>query len=86
MISWSYYGMKSWAYLFGDKWWIKQSFNLLFLFCTVLGTVSSFGAVVDFSDMMILGMAFPNLIGLWVLKDEVKRELQKYWAERKNVA
>ena len=86
MISWSYYGMKSWAYLFGDKWWIKQSFNLLFLFCTVLGTVSSFGAVVDFSDMMILGMAFPNLIGLWVLKDEVKRELQKYWTERKNVA
>ena len=86
MISWSYYGMKSWAYLFGDKWWIKQSFNLLFLFCTVLGTVSSFGAVVDFSDMMILGMAFPNLIGLWVLKDEVKRELQKYYAERKNVA
>jgi len=83
MISWSYYGMKSWAYLFGDKWWIKQSFNLLFLFCTVLGTVSSFGAVVDFSDMMILGMAFPNLIGLWVLKDEVKRELQKYFAERK---
>ena len=83
MISWSYYGMKSWAYLFGDKWWIKQSFNLLFLFCTVLGTVSSFGAVVDFSDMMILGMAFPNLIGLWVLKDEVKRELQKYWNERK---
>jgi AGCS family alanine or glycine:cation symporter len=86
MISWSYYGMKSWAYLFGEKWWIKQSFNLLFLFCTVLGTVSSFGAVVDFSDMMILGMAFPNLIGLWVLKDEVKRELQKYFAERKNVA
>ncbi len=83
MISWSYYGMKSWAYLFGEKWWIKQSFNLLFLFCTVLGTVSSFGAVVDFSDMMILGMAFPNLIGLWVLKDEVKRELQKYWNERK---
>ena len=86
MISWSYYGMKSWAYLFGDKWWIKQSFNLLFLFCTVLGTVSSFGAVVDFSDMMILGMAFPNLMGLGVLKDEVKRELQKYFAERKNVA
>lgn len=85
MISWSYYGMKSWAYLFGDKWWIKQSFNLLFLFCTVLGTVSSFGAVVDFSDMMILGMAFPNLIGLWVLKDEVKRELEKYFAERNQV-
>ena len=84
MVSWSYYGMKSWAYLFGDKWWIKQSFNLLFLFCTVLGTASSFGAVVDFSDMMILGMAFPNLIGLWILKDEVKRELRAYWKQVRN--
>lgn len=84
MVSWSYYGMKSWAYLFGDKWWIKQSFNLLFLFCTVLGTASSFGAVVDFSDMMILGMAFPNLIGLWILKDEVRRELRAYWKQVKN--
>jgi amino acid carrier protein len=83
MISWSYYGMKSWAFLFGDKWWIKQSFNFLFLFCTVLGTVSSFGAVVDFSDMMILGMAFPNLIGLWILKDEVMRDLKVYWKEVK---
>jgi len=83
MISWSYYGMKSWAFLFGEKWWIKQSFNFLFLFCTVLGTVSSFGAVVDFSDMMILGMAFPNLIGLWILKDEVMRDLKVYWKEVK---
>jgi len=83
MISWSYYGMKSWAFLFGEKWWIKQSFNFLFLFCTVLGTVSSFGAVLDFSDMMILGMAFPNLIGLWILKDEVMRDLKVYWKEVK---
>jgi alanine or glycine:cation symporter, AGCS family len=78
MISWSYYGMKSWAYLFGEKWWIKQSFNLLFMACTVVGTVSGLGAVVDFSDMMILGMAFPNILGLLLLSGEVKRDLKTY--------
>jgi AGCS family alanine or glycine:cation symporter len=79
MISWSYYGMKSWAYLFGEKNWIKQSFNILFMVCTVIGTVSGLGAVVDFSDMMILGMAFPNIIGLLIMSKEVKADLRAYW-------
>jgi AGCS family alanine or glycine:cation symporter len=83
MISWSYYGMKSWSYLWGEKWYVKQSFNLLFIICTVIGTVSSLGAVVDFSDMMILGMAFPNLIGLFMLQSEVKADLKVYWEELK---
>ena len=83
MVSWSYYGMKSWAYLFGEKYWVKQSFNLLFIFCTVLGTVSSLGAVVEFSDMMILGMAFPNIIGLFVMRKEVKNDLKEYLIDLK---
>ncbi len=84
MISWSYYGMKSWAYLFGEKWWIKQSFNLLFMICTVIGTVSGLGAVIDFSDMMILGMAFPNIIGLFILSGEVKKDLKAYMLDLKS--
>jgi len=83
MISWSYYGMKSWAYLFGEKNWIKQSFNILFMVCTVIGTVSGLGAVVDFSDMMILGMAFPNIIGLLIMSKEVKADLREYWKDLK---
>lgn len=78
MISWSYYGMKSWAYLFGEKWWIKQTFNVIFMICTVIGTVSGLGAVIDFSDMMILGMAFPNIIGLLIMSGEVKTDLKAY--------
>ncbi len=84
MISWSYYGMKSWAYLFGEKNWIKQSFNVLFMICTVIGTVSGLGAVVDFSDMMILGMAFPNIIGLLIMSKEVKEDLRTYMKDLKN--
>jgi AGCS family alanine or glycine:cation symporter len=83
MISWSYYGMKSWAYLFGEKNWIKQTFNVLFMTCTVIGTVSGLGAVVDFSDMMILGMAFPNIIGLLIMSGEVKADLKSYLKDLK---
>ncbi len=84
MISWSYYGMKSWAYLFGEKKWVKQVFNLIFMICTVIGTVSGLGAVVDFSDMMILGMAFPNIIGLIIMSKEVKLDLKTYMHDLKN--
>lgn len=84
MISWSYYGMKSWAYLFGEKRWVKQLFNLLFMICTVIGTVSGLGAVVDFSDMMILGMAFPNIIGLLIMSKEVKQDLKQYMFDLKS--
>jgi AGCS family alanine or glycine:cation symporter len=83
MISWSYYGMKSWAYLFGEKNWIKQTFNIVFMMCTVIGTVSGLGAVVDFSDMMILGMAFPNIIGLLIMSGEVKADLKAYLKDLK---
>jgi AGCS family alanine or glycine:cation symporter len=83
MISWSYYGMKSWAYLFGEKKWVKQMFNVLFMICTVIGTVSGLGAVIDFSDMMILGMAFPNIIGLLIMSKEVKQDLKLYMSDLK---
>jgi amino acid carrier protein len=78
MITWSYYGMKAWSYLFGEKKWTRHAFHFLFMACTVVGTVSGLGAVIDFSDMMILGMAFPNLIGLIIMAPEVRRDLREY--------
>jgi AGCS family alanine or glycine:cation symporter len=81
MITWSYYGMKSWTYLFGTGRWTRHTFHLIYMACTVVGTVSGLGAVIDFSDMMILGMAFPNLIGLVIMAPEVRRDLRTYLAD-----
>lgn len=86
MISWSYYGLKGFDFLagslseklFGSRKVAGQLFNLFFLFCIVVGTSSSLGAVMDFSDMMVLCMAFPNLIGLVLMSGEVKRDLEVY--------
>ncbi len=82
MISWSYYGLKSWQFLFGASRFSNVSYNLLFLSFTVLGCTMSLKAVTDLGDMMILSMAIPNLLALFILSSEVKRDLQNYLNER----
>lgn len=94
MISWSYYGLKGFDFLFGqwgEKYFGSRKitdtiFNLIFLFCIVIGTSSSLGPVMDFSDMMVLCMAFPNLLGLFFLASEVKTDLSKYMSKLKSGA
>lgn len=80
MISWSYYGLKAWTYLFGEKPIYKTLYKILFLVFVVVGSSVGLGAVLDFSDMMILGMAFPNILGLVLLSSEVRADMKKYFA------
>ena len=86
IISWSYYGVKSFDFLVGDfvekrfgkRILATRFYQIIFLIITAFGSILSLSAVVDFSDMLILAMAVPNLIGLYVLAPEVKRELKNY--------
>ncbi len=82
MISWSYYGLNGFKFLFGkyfksDKA-IRNVYYAIFLTFIIIGSASSLGAVVDFSDMMILSMAFPNIFTLYILAKEVKTDLRDY--------
>ena len=81
MISWSYYGLKAWQYVFGDSKFSSTLYKLLFLLFVVVGASSSLGTVMDFSDLMILAMAVPNILALYILLPKVKEELKKYWAK-----
>lgn len=76
MISWSYYGERCWAYLFGDEASIYYKF--LFLFFVFLGSVITSANVLDLSDLMILGMAFPNILGVFLLSPKVRAALDEY--------
>src|SRR5690606_22085977 len=84
MISWSYYGLRAWTFLFGRSKITEISYKLLFLVFIVIGSSVSLGAVLDFSDMMILAMALPNIVGLLLLSGEVRAELRDYWRKYKN--
>ena len=83
MISWSYYGLKSWTYLFGESRASDLTFKLLFLIFVIIGASMQLGAVIGFSDAMIFAMAFPNLLGCYFLLPVVKRELDSYWSDLK---
>jgi len=82
MISWSYYGLKGFIFL-SSKFWknIKIPtfiYQVLFLFFVILGSATDLTDVITFSDMMILGLAFPNLIGLLILNKEIRQDLNSY--------
>ncbi len=78
-ISWSYYGERCWVQLFGARTSIV--YKLLFLLFTFLGSVVTRGNILDFSDLMILGMSFPNLLGVFLLSGIVRHQLDKYWGK-----
>ena len=78
MISWSYYGMQGWKFLFGKGKITDLVYKVLFLMFVVVGASISLGAVIDFSDAMIFAMVVPNIIGVIMLSPVIKKELSKY--------
>ncbi len=78
MISWSYYGLQSWKYLFGRGKAADIVYKILFLVFVIIGASATLDAVIKFSDAMILALVFPNMIGLVMLFPKVKEEINKY--------
>lgn len=81
MISWSYYGERCWSFLFGKDQ--TQPYRYIFCIFVWVGCVASLDNVVDFSDLMILSMAFPNILGVILLSGKVKEQLDEYWSNAK---
>ncbi len=81
IISWSYYGERCWEYLFGAE--RTYAYRIIYVLCVLIGSVVNLGAVLDFSDMMILSMAFPNVLGVVLLSPKVRRDLVDYWRRYK---
>lgn len=78
MISWSYYGLQAWKYLFGKGKIVDIAYKVLFLLFVVIGSAATLDAVIKFSDAMILALVFPNMIGLLFLFPKVRQEMKRY--------
>lgn len=78
MISWSYYGLQAWKFLFGRGKAMDLTYKFLFLVFIVIGAAASMDSIWAFSDAMIFAMVFPNMVGLYFLFPEVKRQLNRY--------
>ena len=81
MISWSYYGERCWERLFGPRSTVL--YKIMYVTAVFVGAIANLGAVLDFSDMMILSMAFPNIFGVVLLSPQVRRDLMDYWRRYK---
>ena len=78
MISWSYYGLQSWKYLFGRGRAADLTYKVLFLVFVIIGAAASMNSIWAFSDAMIFAMVFPNMVGLYFLFPVVKKQLARF--------
>ena len=81
MISWSYYGLKGWTYLVGERPFAIRAFQIVFCGFIVLGCLLELDAVLRLSDALIFVVALPNVVGLYVMAPEVRALLDSYWDE-----
>lgn len=80
MISWSYYGLKGWTYLFGEGDRGQLVYKLIFCAFVALGCMVQLGPILDISDALVFLICVPNILGLYILSPIVKRELDSYMA------
>ncbi len=78
LITWSYYGLQAWQFLFGKNVIVALAYKLLFCIIIVAGAAASMSSAIDFSDASLFAMSVPNLIGVYVLMPVVSRELRKF--------
>lgn len=78
MITWSYYGQKCLTYLCGERAWVIIAYKIAFCGFVVIGASTDLNNIISFTDAMILSMGIPNIIGLYLLAPEIRRDLQEY--------
>ena len=76
MVTWSYYAERAWNFLFGAKSLVF--FYLIFCSFTFLGGILSLGPIVDFGDLLILVMAIPNGLGLYLMCGTIRAKVEEY--------
>lgn len=81
MLAWAYYGTKAWTYVFGESRSKEFTFSLIFCVFIVIGAAVQLEAILGIADALIFIMAIPNLVGLYILAPEIKRDLKAYFEE-----
>lgn len=81
LISWAYYGQKAWTFLLGEGKKRVLTFNLIYCLFIIVGSVMNVQSVIDITDAMMIAMCIPNVIVLYILAPEIKRDLKDYLAK-----
>ncbi len=85
LITWSYYGLQAWQFLFGKSKIMENLFKVIFCLVIVIGSAASMDKAIDFSDASLFAMSIPNLIGVYLLLPVVRREYADFLAHARAV-
>ncbi len=85
LVTWSYYGLQSWQYIFGRSFAAGWCYKVIFCLIIIAGSAASMGKATDFSDASLFAMSVPNLIGVYFLLPVVRNELNRFVAFSKRV-
>ena len=83
LISWAYYGQKAWTFLLGEGKKRVMTFNIIYCLFIIIGSSMNISSILNITDAMMLAMCIPNIIVLYILAPEIKRDLKDYF-ERHN--
>ncbi len=83
LITWYYYGEIGMTFILGEKKWVARLYQIIFLLFIVAGCAAKLGNFIDFTDGLFLSMGFANILALYILAPEIKRDLKAYIAEMK---
>lgn len=78
-ISWSYYGGRAVTYLFGSKYVIIYRF--IYVIGFFLASFTDTTIVWNLSYITIALMTIPNLLGILILRKEIKSAISDYWRD-----
>lgn len=83
LISWAYYGQKAWTFLLGEGKKRVLTFNLIYCLFIIIGSAMNVKSIIDITDAMMIAMCIPNVIVLYILAPEIKRDLKDYLERHK---
>lgn len=80
-ISWSYYGDRAMTYLFGAK--SVNYYRVVYVIAFFIASFADTTVVWTFSGITIAVMTLPNLVGIFLLRKDMKDTVSNYWASFK---
>ena len=83
-ITWFYYGQRSFLWLFGDNKSADLAFKISYLLVLIIGSAMSLAPVMGMADALLLAIGFPNILGLYLMRKEVRAMLDDYFARIKS--
>ena len=80
-IAWSYYGDRAVVYLVGTRW--VMPYRLLYVAGFFIATIADTSLIWLISAITVALMTLPNLIGILLMRKEVKQMTHTYWQKIK---